>query len=203
MKKINDYLQSGMIESYVLGLVSPSEAKEVEKMAAANDEVRAAIDEFSKILEQQALSNAIAPGPLMKPMVMAAINYIDRREKGEPASFPPMLHEGSKITDYKEWLTRPDMLIPSEIKNVYARVIGYTPAVTTAIVWIKNTAPAEVHTKEVEKFLIAEGTCEIIIEEDVYRLSPGDFFIIPLFKSHSIKVTSNIACKAILQRVAV
>lgn len=202
MKKISEYIQSGMIESYVLGLITPSEAKEVEEMAAAHGEVRAAIDEFSRMLEQQALSDAIAPDPVIKPMLMATINYIDRMKKGEPLSFPPLLHEGSKITDYNEWLTREDMILPPDFDDIHARIIGYTAEVTTAIVWIKNMAPDEVHHNEIEKFLIAEGACEIIIEEEAYKLSVGDFFSIPLFKSHTVKVTSDIPCKVILQRVA-
>ncbi len=202
MGKISEYINSGIIESFVLGLTTPSEAKEVEKMAAAHKEVRVAINEFGQIFELQALSNAIAPDPIIKPMLMATINYIERMGKGEPQSFPPMLHEGSQISDYFEWLSRPDMQVSSESENVYARVIGYTPKVTTAIIWIENMAPEEVHTVELEKFLIVEGTCEITIEKDVYKLAPGDFFQIPLFKSHTVRVTSNIACKAILQRVA-
>lgn len=202
MKKINDYIQSGMIEAYVLGLVTPLEAKEVEEMAAAHDEVRAAIHEFGQILEQQALSNAITPDPIIKPMVLATINYIDRMEKGEPMSFPPMLNERSQIIDFSEWLQRDDMVLPAKAEDVYARIISYTPEITTAIVWIKTMAPAEVHTNELEKFLIVEGTCEIKIEEDVHQLSPGDFFEIPLFKSHMVKVTSDIPCQVILQRVA-
>ncbi|MEJ7681692.1 MAG: hypothetical protein WKG06_28370 [Segetibacter sp.] len=87
MKQISDYLNSGMIESYVLGLTTPSEAKEVEKMAAAHDEVRVAINEFGTILEQEALSNSIAPDPIIKPMLMATINYMERMEKGEPPKF--------------------------------------------------------------------------------------------------------------------
>ncbi len=203
MKKISEYIESGMIESYVLGLVTALEAKEVEEMAATHDEVRAAIHEFGQILEQQVLSNAIVPDPIIKPMVLATINYIDRMEKGEPMSFPPVLNKGSQIIDYSEWLQRNDMVLPAKAEDVYARIISYTPEITTAIVWIKNTAPAEVHTNEIEKFLIVEGTCEIIIEKDVHHLTPGDFLAIPLFKAHMVKVTSDIPCKVILQRVAV
>ncbi len=89
MKKISKYLKSGMIETYVLGLATPLEAKQVEEMAAILDEVCAAINEFSQTLEQQALSSAIAPDPIIKPMLLATINYMSRMEKGEARSFPP------------------------------------------------------------------------------------------------------------------
>ena len=202
MKKISEYINSGVIESYVLGLATPSEVKEVEEMAAANREVRSAINEFSQLLEQHWLSNALEPDPTIKPFLMASVNYIDRMEKGETISFPPLLHEGSKITDYKEWLTREYMSTPPDFKDIHARIIGRTPEAITAVVWIKDMAPAETHTNEIEKFLIVEGSCEIIVEKRVYKLVSGDFFAIPLFKSHMVKVTSDIPCKIILQRVA-
>lgn len=202
MRKISEYIKSGIIEFYVLGLASALEVKEAEEMAAAHNEVGDAINDFAQILEQQALLNAIAPDPVIKPMLLATIDYIARMENGEPVSFPPVLHEGSKIADYREWLIRESMALPQDFKDIYARIIGYTPEVTTAIVWIKSRAPEEVHTNEIEKFLIVEGSCKIIIEKDINKLAPGDFLSIPLFKNHRILVTSEIPCKVILQRAA-
>jgi mannose-6-phosphate isomerase-like protein (cupin superfamily) len=63
-------------------------------------------------------------------------------------------------------------------------------------------SPAEIHHDEYERFLIVEGTCDITIEKKVHHLKSGDFLAIPLFANHTVKVTSNIPCKAILQRVA-
>ncbi len=58
------------------------------------------------------------------------------------------------------------------------------------------------HTHELEKFLILEGTCDITIEDEVYSLKAGDFLSIPLYNKHDVKVTSLNPCKAILQRIA-
>ena len=63
-------------------------------------------------------------------------------------------------------------------------------------------SPIEVHTNELESFLILEGTCDITIGEEVHHLVTGDFISIPLHIGHSLIVTSNIPCKVILQRVA-
>ena len=98
--------------------------------------------------------------------------------------------------------SRPEMSMPNDLDDIHARIICFTPEVTTAIVWIKDFAPGEVHTKEFEKFLIVEGTCDIIIEQEINSLTPGDFMAIPLFKEHVVKVTSGVPCKVILQRVA-
>jgi mannose-6-phosphate isomerase-like protein (cupin superfamily) len=202
MKDISEYLQSGIIESYVLGMATSEESKEVENLAMSHYEVREAIRLFGEALEQQALGYAIVPDPTIKPLLMATIDFIGRMEKGEAPSFPPDLNESSKINDYAEWLNRPDFVLPSYITDVHARIISHTLKVTTAIVWIKEMAPQETHHDEYEKFLIVEGTCDITIEGNVQHLQSGDFLGIPLYKSHTVKVTSDIPCKVILQRFA-
>ena len=60
----------------------------------------------------------------------------------------------------------------------------------------------EVHDDEFEKFMVVEGTCTITIEENKHELHPGDFLSIPLYKNHFVKVTSDIPCIVILQRIA-
>ncbi len=202
MKDIKTYIESGILEAYLLGSVSREEADEVEQLASGNDEVRMAIDEISEALEIYSLANPILPNSLIKPMLMAAVDYTERIKNGEPQSFPPQIHPGSKIVEYAEWLSRPDLKAPDEIEEIHARIIGYTAKAMTAIVWIKEMAPQEIHDDEFEKFLIVEGTCDVIIGDDIHQLVPGDVFSVPLHKNHLVKVTSSIPCKVILQRVA-
>jgi len=203
MKDIGGYIESGIIEAYVLGMATSEEMVEVETYAATFPEVEEAINEFSESLELQARANAIAPNPIIKPLLMATLDYMSRMEQGETPSFPPDLSESSTPQDFDEWLNREDMVLPSYSTDLYAKIIAYTPQVTTAIVWITEMAPQEVHHNEYEKFLIVEGTCAITIsDEDEHHLKPGDFLAIPLYKNHTVKVTSNHPCKVILQRVA-
>ncbi|HEX8461038.1 MAG TPA: cupin domain-containing protein [Segetibacter sp.] len=202
MKNISEFITSGIIESYVLGLATAAEQAEVEKYADLYVDVRTAIDNFSNDLETEALLNAVPPDPLVKPLLMATLDFITRMENGEVPAYPPALHQHSDISDYAEWLNRPDMTLPVAPENIYARIIGFTPELTTAIVWIKDMAPQEVHHDEYEKFLIVEGSCTIDIAEENHYLVPGDFIAIPLHKHHKVTVTSNTFCKVILQRAA-
>ncbi|RYZ82068.1 MAG: cupin domain-containing protein, partial [Moraxellaceae bacterium] len=71
------------------------------------------------------------------------------------------------------------------------------------LIWARNFTPQEKHHNELESFYILEGTCEVKIENETHKLSPGDFITIPLHKDHKVVVTSLIPCKAILQRIAV
>jgi|SRR5665213_4000464 len=198
-----EYIDSGILEIYAMGTASDSEREEVEMMAAANPEIRQEIGAITDALENYALAHSITPSPIVKPLLMATIDYSERIKSGEPISFPPELHENSKAEDYATWLNRPDLNIAgSGEDNLFVKIIGNTPKIFTAIVWIKKDAPREIHHDEHERFLIIEGSCDILVGDKSNHLVPGDYFAIPLHEYHQVKVTSDIACKAILQRVA-
>jgi mannose-6-phosphate isomerase-like protein (cupin superfamily) len=198
-----EYINSGMLEKYVMGMSTDSEREEVEMMAAENPGVRQEIDAISDVLEKYALAHAMQPSPVLKPLLMAMIDYSERIKSGEPVTFPPVLSENSRPEDYTTWLKRPDLnLSLPEEDNLFARIIGYTPAMTTAIVWIKHETSREIHHHEYERFLIIEGSCDILVGDKSNHLVSGDYFDIPLHEYHMVKVTSSIACKAILQRIA-
>ena len=71
---IAEYISSGIIEQYVLGLASEAEALEVEQMAAQHAEVRQAIDAYESSLEQYAMAHAVAPRKELKNRVLEAIS---------------------------------------------------------------------------------------------------------------------------------
>ena len=202
MENIQDYIASGILELYVLGVTCEKENEEIERIALYHIVVREEIENISNALEGYVKQNAVEPDPTIKPFLMAVIDYAERLKNGEEPSFPPVLNESSKISDYDQWINRTDITIPGNFSDFHAKIIGYTPEVTTAIIWIKDMAPQEVHQSEFEKFLILEGTCDITIEDIIHSLKPGDFLSIPLYKKHDVRVTSSYPCKVILQRIA-
>ncbi len=202
MKNWVELISSGLLELYVFGETSPQENEMIEEMAQRHEEVRREMDEIGLAMEKYALANAVTPDPIVKPFLMAVIDYTDRMKAGAPFAVAPVLNENSVIADYAEWLNRPDMVLPDDFEDVYAKIVSYTPELITAILWIEHLAPQEVHDKEYEKFLIVEGTCTICVEEDKFPLKPGDYFTIPLHKNHHVLVTSDVPCKVVLQRVA-
>ena len=202
MQNIQDYIASGILELYVLGVTDKKENEEIERMALSHIEVREEIENISDAIESYTMQNAAAPDPTIKPFLMATIDYTERLKNGEEPSFPPVLNEDSKIADYDQWINKSYMSLPKNFSDFHAKIIGYTPQVTTAIIWIKDMAPQEIHQHEYEKFLILEGTCDITIDNKIHSLKPGDYLSIPLYKKHDVRITSSYPCKIILQRIA-
>lgn len=200
MKTQEDYITSGILEAYVLGLTDEATSADVYAMITLYPEVK---EELERI--EQTLLNL--PGPLpglnAEALVMATIDYTERLRMGEIPETPPLLTKESQPADYEKWLTRSDMVLPDGKGELYGKIIGYTPEASTLIVWLKTGSPYEVHATEWERFLILEGTCDIVFDNGlVHHLEPGHFFEIPLHMGHTLTVTSSHPCKVILQRVA-
>jgi anti-sigma-K factor RskA len=70
---IQEYISSGIVESYVLGLASSEEQHEFEQLCAAHPEVRAAREAFELSLEQYAVANSVPPAAQVKQKVWAEI----------------------------------------------------------------------------------------------------------------------------------
>ena len=202
MSTISSYIDSGILEAYVLGFATPEESAEVEKLAIAHPEIKKELELIETSIGQYASMHAVQPHATIKPLLLATIDYTDRLKNGEVPGMPALLHAGSEISDYAQWLDRPDMVPSAYDDDIFLKIIGYTPQATTAIVWIKTMAPDEVHHDEHESFLIVEGTCDITIGDKVHQLVPGDYLSIPLHADHHVKVTSEIPCKVILERRA-
>lgn len=58
-----EYIESGIIESYVLGMASPEEAAELESLCLQFPEIKEALTAFEIALEKNAMANAIPPPP--------------------------------------------------------------------------------------------------------------------------------------------
>lgn len=199
---LSEIRESGLLELYLLGHLNEEENSIVQKALFQFPELEKDLNKIEKTLIQYTERISAPPPSDLEYIIMATIDYTARLENGEIPVSPPVLTHHSTLADYKEWLTRPDMVPPEEFEEMFIKFIAHEPEKLTALVWLKNGAPDETHTDEHEKFLIAEGTCDITIGDKVHHLSPGDFLAIPLHINHRVMVTSAIPCKIILQRMA-
>jgi anti-sigma-K factor RskA len=72
---IQEYISTGIIESYVLGLASSPERAEFEAMCSAHPEIQKARDEFEQSLEKYFLDNSgmVKAAPWLKEKIFAEI----------------------------------------------------------------------------------------------------------------------------------
>ncbi len=202
MTEVEQFIESGVLEIYVMGQATAAEMQEVERMAAQYEAVRNEIEAISVALESYAMANAVTPDPVVGPFLMAQIDYMERLKGGEMPTQPPLIDMEASLSLFEPWLNVPEIRLHEPKEEIEIRIISYTPEVSTAFVWLKEGTPPEIHTNELEQFLIVEGSCVIEIEHEQNHMRPGDVLIIPLHKSHTVKVTSEGYCKILLQRVA-
>ncbi|SMP27748.1 anti-sigma factor [Chryseobacterium profundimaris] len=80
-----EYISSGIIESYILGLASPEEAGILECVMKNNAEVKAAFEEAQKTLEDLATVQAIAPPDDLRNKIWSKIQQEQNVEERSPA----------------------------------------------------------------------------------------------------------------------
>ena len=91
---IREYISSGIIESYVLGLASREEQLEFEQLAAIHPELQQAREAFEKSLEEHAMNNGVTPPDKVKVRFLEAI--------GKTSGSNPSINQTKVITMQNE-----------------------------------------------------------------------------------------------------
>jgi anti-sigma-K factor RskA len=71
---IKAYIESGVIESYVLGLAGAEDTAELELLCTQHTEIKNVVDEFSMMMEKVAFDNAVTPPALVKDKLVSALS---------------------------------------------------------------------------------------------------------------------------------
>jgi anti-sigma-K factor RskA len=79
-----EYISSGIIESYILGLASPEEAGILECVMKNNAEVKAAFEEAQKTLEDFATAQAVTPPDNLRAKIWNKIQQEQNVEEPSP-----------------------------------------------------------------------------------------------------------------------
>ena len=74
---LKEYISSGIIESYVLGLATEAEQEEFEAMCKQHPEIEQARNQFEMALENQLQQDAVAPPPQIKEKLLASLSSVD------------------------------------------------------------------------------------------------------------------------------
>ncbi|KLT65333.1 anti-sigma factor domain-containing protein [Pedobacter sp. BMA] len=75
MENLKAYIESGVLELYVLGDLSPEEALQVEEMAAQNPEVKAELSAIELAMEEYAMQNAVEPSAAVEAKLFEKLGF--------------------------------------------------------------------------------------------------------------------------------
>ena len=73
---VRDYIESGILETYVLGLASEEEAHELQQVKIQHPEVQQALNELEIDIERLAVNMAIVPPPMIWERIEKEVNNI-------------------------------------------------------------------------------------------------------------------------------
>lgn len=70
---LNEYISSGILESYVLGVATPEERKEVEMYASTYPEIKLELEAIEKAMHSYVTEHSITPPPRLKDKILAQL----------------------------------------------------------------------------------------------------------------------------------
>lgn len=199
MFDLNNYLATGVVESYCLGNLPEREAHTLLELAAQHPELQAEIDATLGTLQKY--STRRAANPDLKNRTLNFLSTFLAKEMID-LDQPPLI---SKYSDATAWHDAVKELQPDmQEGDMAVRFLKDTPDVELNIVWLYGELVEDEHpsTEFVESFLILEGACECDFEGQIVRFSAGDYFDVPPGVKHVIKnISENKGfVKGIVQR---
>ena len=94
---IKEYISSGVVESYVLALLTAQERFEFEQYCEAYPELKAARDAFELAVEKQAMENAVSPPANVKEKVFSAIQQRPVSNTSKIVSMEPTIRRSAGL----------------------------------------------------------------------------------------------------------
>jgi hypothetical protein len=98
--ELHHYIESGIIESYALGLATTSEVEELQYMRKLYPELNTEIRMVERRIEMVALTEGIMPPARLKDRLFQRINWEEKRTNEQDKSNYTFINIESKNKDY-------------------------------------------------------------------------------------------------------
>ena len=196
---VQEYINSGIIEDYCLGVLTPEEMKEVAHQAMIHDDIKFEIEAYESALKEYAGEFARDRKKDIKKNLFDIFDNLETEEDIHAENLPLI----NKYSSAENWLRFVKPLLPAKLEE--PSMVHELPAkdgVDQFIFWTNEGLPYEIHKTTHETLLVLEGRCVCYIEDEVHELNPGDFLCIPLHKSHNVEIV-NGPVMAVIQRIKV
>jgi mannose-6-phosphate isomerase-like protein (cupin superfamily) len=191
---LQDYINSGILEQYCLGLLDSDEANQVVSNCLKYPELRDELNSIEIAIGKMAVEKAIAPPPQLKDKILGRLGFVGN-EVLDINNLPPT----DAYSNYLSWLQAVEHLLPTEpFEGLNIQVLQQTDKIAQMLVVAKVNVPDESHENYAESFFILDGKCSCTIDGTEVFLSAGDFLEIPLHAGHDVKMLTPTVT-AILQ----
>lgn len=192
MMNIQEYIASGILQEYCLGLLSGEEKAIVETNCRLYPEIQAELEACRAAL----LHHAQTPDPSLRKSIWNLLENVNREEKGLEGR--PLLNRFSEKDTWLRWV---QPFLPAVLdRDLFVRVIRDDGQCRQMILWSKVDIPEEEHADVQESFMVLEGECACYVGEEVFRLCAGGYFEIPMHTRHSVKILTPEVL-AVVQRM--
>lgn len=115
MEAVKEYMESGVLELYILGQLDAAESVEVENMAEKYAEVRAEITAIERAMEAYAFENAIEPSANVQEKVLAQISKYAQAIPSSDNKTIPLNVERNTLTMYRYALIACSILLVASL----------------------------------------------------------------------------------------
>jgi mannose-6-phosphate isomerase-like protein (cupin superfamily) len=195
---IHEYIYSGVLEEYCLGMLNDEQAAFVVQMSMLYPEVKRELDSIEAAFEYFAQDGSIKVNPQIRKNIINAVEHTFSDAVIDSNNLP----EIKKTSNLDAWLTFVELLLPAQIDDFSAQVLRSDDKITQMLVVSKIDVPEESHSDLQESLYILKGNCECIIGDKTIQMHAGDYIDIPLHVSHNVKILSPYVV-AIVQHKAV
>ncbi len=98
-----EYITSGILEDYALGLLGPQETKEVECLSSIYPEIQEHLRQLEGALDRYAQAKAVQPKPELRGNILAAIDQLPPKRQQNETPIVPLVTQEAKIRSIRPY----------------------------------------------------------------------------------------------------
>lgn len=196
---LQTYIESGILELYVLDLLDVPEKSVVHALVLKHSELKMEIQAIELALENHALEYAIEPSAGLKEKIEQALMASAEDLTNQHQIIP--IDEYSDHLYWLDFVTRhfPEAQHAENLCELIAEDIGLKQILVVSTFDIEE----ESHAQEYESFLILKGRCRCTVDGKVFFLEAGGYTQIPLRVNHRVEVVDGPVMAVVQYRAAV
>lgn len=196
---LQTYIESGILELYILNLLDESERLMVQSMVLKNPELKMEIQEIERALENYAFEHAVEPSVELKEKIECELGVL-----AADKAIQDKMVVIDEYSDRQSWLDFVTSRFPEALlAENFCELIGQEKGLKQMLVVSTFDIEEESHEQEYESFLILRGKCRCTVDGNIFFLEAGGFTQIPLKVNHRVEVVDGPVMAVVQYKAAV